>query len=323
LNSIPYHIQRFKPTIRRGLISSLSPDTLLNIQSGLVGGKVLQTQSCVGLDEKVHLFPPMPLRPVYVEPNRISLKSAVNLPQAIQKAFSVPLGPPQQALAPQQRSNPSKDIQSLTMLTRCHDPETSSNLGPLRTKARVQGKACLIFKNNRFFRSQGLKFFLTCLENAWPLRFAPEDTYSLPASSGSPVDASMTEPDVPSRLSQNDVSSVPLKWARPTELDSGQILQGISPDDPLILYESEGLSELVAQAFSQAPTSSAPAHLPCASTDSSFDAIDPTLRLSIPDADPPISAVEPQSLFLNALLGFDELWPTNAPGLLRDAPTLD
>ena len=123
----------------------------------------------------------------------------------------------------------------------------------------MQGKTGLIFKNNDLLSSQRPEFFLTCDEIFGHLRSGPADTYSRLFSSGIPVDASMTEPDVPSGVCQIDFSGGPLRSGHPTGLDSnqtppatslsvlpacGELAESTEPDVQVSLWAS-GIPDLV------------------------------------------------------------------------------
>jgi hypothetical protein len=321
LNSLPDHIQRFKPPVGRRFISHLSPDPLLCIESRLVRRKIGEANTCVSLQETSNLFPFMPTGPIYIQPDLIALKSTIDLAEASEESFSVPLRTPQQSHSSQQRCNPPEDIQSLVVLTGSQNPEATADFGPSSTKTRMQGKSCFIFEDDGLLSFQGSEFFLTCGGTSSHPRYAPADRYIPLASSGTPTDASTTEPDVPSDVFQTDFLNAPPRSDHPTEPYSNQKPQAIFPDALPTLGEPAKSTERVAQVALRALGILDLVHSPCASIDLSSDESYQALRLSIPDADPPMSATEPRSLFQQRLPGFPELLSTNCLGLLRDAPT--
>jgi hypothetical protein len=322
LNLKPDIIQAFKPLVRRRLIANLTPDPLLEIQPGLITGQVLQVQPYVRLDEEINLLSLMPLGPIHIEPNLITTKSLIKVPQTQEESFPVALGPSHHSSSSKQRGNPSKQIQPLPMLTRRWNTQPLSNLRPPDSEPRMQGKARFILKDDRLPRFQGLKFFLMLGEIAWPLRSALEDMNTLPVSADNPIGASRTGPAEPSSLFQNDASGGPLMWGHPTELDSAQTPTGTAPSDLPIPDPPSRLNEPDARVALLVLEPSTPVRSPCASRDSDSDASSPRPRRSIPDADPPVSAREPLSLFPQRLPGLAESWTTDALGWPPDALTL-
>jgi len=320
LNGFPNHIQRFKPAIGRGFISYLSPHSLLGIQHRLVRREVLQVNTFVCPYETPNFFPFVPIGAIYIQPDFIPLKSAIQLAEASEESLSVPLGASQHSHPSQQRSNPTKNIQSVVMLAGSGNPQPPADFTPPSTQTRMQSKTGLIFKDNGLVSSQRPEFFLTCDETFGHLRSVPADTYTQRSSSGIPADASMTEPDVSSGVFQIDFSGGPLRSGHPTGLDSDQTPQAIFLNVPPARGELAGSTEPDAQVFLRASGIPGLVHLPCASTDSSSDGSNQALRLPIPDVDPPMSTEEPQSLFQPGLPEFPELLATNRLDLLRDAP---
>jgi hypothetical protein len=321
LSSFPDDIETFKPVTGRGFISHLSPNPFLGIEPGLVRRKIREANTGVGPYEIPNLFPLMPTGAIYKEPDLVTLKSTIELAEASKESFSVSLRAPQHSDPPQQRGNPSKDVQSLVMLAGSQDPKPLADFSPPSTKTWMQGKTCFIFKDDGLFRFQRPEFFLTCGETSWHPRRAPVNTRTLLASSGTPTDASTTEPGVPSDVFQIDSSSGLLRSDHPSEPDSDHIPGVTSPNalpTPGALARSTELAARVALPVLGIPGL---VHLPCASIYSSSDVSYRALRLSIPDADPPMSATEPQFLLQKGLPGFPELLSTNGLGLLQDEPT--
>jgi hypothetical protein len=323
LNGFPDHIQRFKPAICRGFITHLSPNSLLGIEPRLVRRKVLQVDTFVCPHETANLFAFMPGGAIYIQPDRVAPQSAIHLAETGEESFSVALRGPQHCHPAQQRGNPAKNIQPLVMLAGGGDSQRSADFAPASAQSRMQSKTGLIFKNNGLLSSQRPEFFLTCDETFWHPRFFPADSYSRRSSSGILADASTIAPDVLSAVFQIDFSGAPLRSDHPTGLDSDQTPQATSLNVFPTHGALAGSAALVVQAFLPVLGIANLDHLPCASTDSSSDGLNPALRLSIPDADPPMSAKEPQSLFQQGPPGFAELLATNRLGSRRDAPTSD
>ncbi len=214
-----------------------------------------------------------------------------------QESLSVPFRQPHHAPSTQQGGHPAEDIDSLAMLAGRGDTKPLSFLGPTHPKTRMQGEARLILENNRLIRSQRLEFFLTlCGISSHPW-LVPEYTNNSPVSGDTPVDASNTAPDEPSALSQSDVSGERQGWGHPNGPDSAPARKGASLNPLPVPDEPRASNARDVQAFSSALRPLPPPRLPCGSRRSGFDASDPRSRRSIPDADPPMSATEPLSLF--------------------------
>jgi hypothetical protein len=322
LNSIPNKIETFKPAIRRGFIPNLTPDPLLRIQPRLITRQVLQTKSHMGSYKQINFLPLMPSGTVHIKPDDVASESAIKIPQTGNKSPSISSRPSDHPSPTQQRSHPSKQIHPLPMLTRGRNPQALSSPRPPHTQPRMKRKSRLVLKDDRFLRSQPPEFFLRPDEIAWPLRSSLEDTYIPPASVGTPIGASKTELDAPSRLSQTDASDAPLRWDRPIELAATQIPKEASLNPPPIAAELFGLNAADAQAALPVPRPLTLDRSPGASRGLSSDASTLTRRRSTPDADPPVSAIELQSLSPCGLPGLAVPWPVNALCLLLDALTL-
>jgi len=319
LNGVPNKIETFEPTIRRSLVPHLMPDPLLRIESRLIRRQVPETKARMCSYKTINLFPLMPSGPIYIQPYREASQMATKMLQTGQESFSVSMRPSDHPPSAQQRSHPSKQIQTLAMLARRRNPQPASSLCPSYPQTRVQGKPRFVFKNDGFLRSQMSEFFLTPDESVWHLRSLPEDTYTLPASVDTLTGASRTEPDEPSGLSRTDASDGPRAWDRPIGRAGARMPQETSPGLLLTVFAPSASGAAGALVASRAPGPLPPDRLPGASRDSNSDALSPTRRLSIPDAGPPVPARAPRSLFPCGLPGFAVPWPVNALGSLLDA----
>jgi hypothetical protein len=322
LKLLPSGIQAFEPTICGCFISNLTPDPFLEVQSRLITGQVIQTESDMRLDENVYLFSSMPFGSINIQPDRIPPETSIEVPQTTYKSFPISLRTPYQTVLTQQRGNPTEDIKPLVMLARSGNPKSLPYLSPSYSQTWMQRKSCLVLKDNRLPGSQGPKFFLKPGEIAWPLPPVPEDTCSQPFLADTPIGASSSEPDEPSPLSPNGALDEPRGWDRPTGPGLTQTLTETSLNVLPNSFALLRLNEPGVQASLPVPKTLTPARSLCASINSSFAALNPRLWLSIPDADPPISVVKPLSLFQKQPPEFAESWPVNALGLLRYELTL-
>lgn len=322
LNSIPNEIKIFEPTIGRRFIPNLTPDSFLRIEPRLITRQVSQSKSHMSSYKQSNFFPFMPSDSVHIKPDRIASESVIKVLQTGKKSLSISLGPSDHPSPTQQGGNPSKQIQSLPMLARGRNPQPSPSFRPPYPQPRMKRKSRLVLKNDGFLRSQPPEFFLMPDEIAWPPRSCPEDTYIPPASVDIPIGASKTELDELLSLSQTDASDRPPRWDHPIELAVTQIPKEASLSLPLIAAELFGLTAVDAQAALWAPKPSILDRSPGASRGLNSDASTLTRRRSTPDADPPVSAIEPRSLSLCGLPGLAAPWRANALGLLLDALTL-
>lgn len=318
MNSVPHEIKAFKPAICRRLIAHVMPDPLLGIEARLIRRQVPESKACVCSYKEVNLFSLMPSGPIHIQPDGEASQVATEMFQASNKSFPVSTRRPDHSPSAQKRSDPSKQVQSLAMLTRRRNPQASSPLCPPYPQTRVQGKACFVLKDDGFLRAQISEFFLTPDGSASLLRSSPEDTYSLPASVGILTGASRTAPDEPSGLSRTDASDGPRGWGRPIGPSGAQMLQETSLDLPLTAFAPLASNVAGVPTASRAPKPLFHDRLPDASRDSSSDALSPARRQSTPDAGPPVPATEPRSLFPCGLPGCAVPWRVAALGSLPD-----
>jgi hypothetical protein len=321
LNSIPNKIETFEPTIRRGFIAKLTPDTFLRIQPRLITGQVLKTKSHMSSYKQINFLSLMPSGSVHIKPDGIASESAIKILQTGNKSPSISSRPSDHPSPTQQGSHPSKQIESLAMLARGRNPQPSTSSRPPHTQPRMKRKSRLAPKDDRFLRSQPPEFFLRPDEIAWPLHSCLEDTYIPPASADTPIGASKTELDELSSLSQTDASDGPPRWDHPIELAVTQIPKEASPNLSPVAAELLGLSGPDAQAASRVPRPLTLDRSLGASRGLSSDASSLTRRRSTPDADPPVSAIEPRSLSPCGLPGLAVPWLLNALCSLLDALT--
>jgi len=322
LNGTPNKIQSFKPTIRRGFIANLTPDPLLGIQPRLITRPVPQTKSHMSADKQINFLSLRPSGSVHIKPDGIPSKSAIKILQTDDKSFSISPRPSDHPSTTQQRGSPSKQIQPLAMLARGRNAQPPPSSRPPHAQPRMKRKSRFILKNDRFPRSQPSEFFLRLDEIAWPLPSFLVDTYIPPASVDTPIGASKTELGELSRLFQTDASNGLPKWDHPIAPAVTPIPKETSPNLPLIAAERLGLTAVDAQAASRVPRPLTLDRSPGASRGLNSVASTLTHRRSNPDADPPLSAIEPLSLFPCGLPGLAVPWPVNALGLLLDALTL-
>lgn len=296
LNTIPDTIQGFEPFVGCCLITNLSPNTFLSIQARLIRGQIFQLQTPVHLEKRLDFFSLVPTGPIDIQPNRITSELSIEMSQTLQKSLSVAFGNIDHSLAPQQGSHPAKDIQPFAVLTGRWNSQPLSSFSPASTRTGMQAKASFILEDDGFPGLQTTEFFLKSYgisEHPW---LEPVNTNNYPVSPYIPVDASNVGLGEALSLSQTDALNEPLMWAHPNEPDSAQTLTATSLN--LSLFSYGYLLLIHYAALSQALTVMLLIllRLPYASIDLNSVASNLKRRLSIPDADPPGSAIGPLSL---------------------------
>jgi hypothetical protein len=252
----------------------------------------------------------MPTCSINIQPDCITAKLAIQVPQHLEEAFPVaPLRLDYTGTA-QKRSNPAGNIQSFLMLAGCGNLQPLSDERPAPAKPRMQGKAAFVLKNNGFFRPQRFEFFLAPSRTSSRLRLSLGETHDWPSSFGNRDDASSTAPGEPSALPRSAVVSGLPASDRPNELGSGRTSGAIAPDGvptaPQFLASS-GLG--VQAAFSGSGLQPRPCSPP-ASSGSRSCGFGQELRISSPAA------------ALRALrAGWRSLCRSTLPELSRPGPT--
>lgn len=318
-NRYPSLIQSFKPIVGGRFITHLPPEPFLRIQGWLIRRQIFQTQALMRLKKNLDLLAPVPSSSVNIKPDRIAFQGAIKMSQAIQKAFSVTFWRFNQATFPQKRRNPAKNIEPHTMVAGSRDTHPSSLLCPYSAKAGMQSKSSFIFKYNCLMWLKRLKFFLKLSGISLPLLNVPGYMNIRHVSGNTPVDEANTEPGELLSLRQNAVLGEAQAWDRPIEPDLSQHLKDSSPDPSPASGEYGGLTAKGVRFGVWPLMPLSPVRLLCASRDSSSDASNPIPRLSIPDADPPISAIGRLSLNPSLPPGPPKHRLSDALGLHRDA----
>ena len=265
----------------------------------------------------LNLYSLMPRCFIYINPNFETFEPMAYMFQNIQKGLTIPSDASNESPPPQKRSHPARKIQTLSMLACRRNFKRFTTSCPSPAQPRMQAKTCLILKDNRLFWLKASEFFLTTDESAWHPQNGPEHTHSSHASSDNPIDASSTALVEPSNLPQNISSNGQPGWDHPIQHGTSQTPEDFSPDDLPIFGQAP---RSVAQDGQVEASVEETPHLLCSpheSTDSSSCGSDPILGLSIPDAGPPIPAIEPQSLYRSRLQGLFRQGLTTACELIR------
>ncbi len=132
---------------------------------------------------------PIPTYAVNIQPDSIATKSAIKVLQHLQETLSVSAFRLDCSSMAQKRSHPAGDIQALLMLARCRNLKPLSDECPTLAQPWRQGKAAFVLKNNSFFRSQRLEFFLGSWQTSSRRRRLLGDRYDRHASTDTQADA--------------------------------------------------------------------------------------------------------------------------------------
>jgi hypothetical protein len=249
------------------------------------------------------LFSLMPRCSIYINPNFETFEPMPYMFQNIQKGLTIPFDGSNEPTTSQKRSHPARKIQTFSMLACGRNSKWLTAFCPSPAQPRMEAKTCLILEDNRFFWLKASEFFLTTDESAWHPQNGLEYKHSWHASSDNPIDASNTVLVEPSDLHQSISSNEQPGLDHPIQHGTSQTPEDSSPDD---LPISGQAPRSVAQDDQVEVSVEETQHLLCSpheSTDSSSCGSGPILELSIPDAGPPVPAIEPQSLYRSRLQG--------------------
>ncbi len=188
----------------------------------------------------------MPTGPINIQPNSISFKPPIKMTQNIEESLSITSFCLNHTIASEQRINPTRDIQTDTMLACRRNLQTFPFLRPTTTQSRVHRESCLILEDDGFIRLKGLKFFLKPSEISVLLGSVLEDTSNLPALDDIQDGASIVGLVVPSCLFQRNALDESLTLAHPTVRGLIQIPLETSPNVLQVLF---GLSALTVKFF--------------------------------------------------------------------------
>ena len=187
---------------------------------------------------------PMPTSSINIQPDRVTTKLPIKVPQHFEKAFSVAAFRLNHPGTTQKRSYPAGNIQTFLMLAGCRNFQSLSDKRPDAPKPRVQSKTAFVLKNHGFFRTQCFEFFLGSWRNSWRLLPLPGDKRDLHVLTDIQVDASSIGPDGLSTLSQTGAVNGLLTWDHPIERDLIRTSEAIPPSEVLTALQSLESSEL-------------------------------------------------------------------------------
>lgn len=245
---------------------------------------------------------PMPTCSINIKPNGVTAKPAIEVLQHFEETLSVAAFGLDHSCTAQKRSHPSRNIQTLLMLAGRRDLQPLSNKRPPSAKPRMQGKAAFILKNNGFFRTQRVEFFLGSWQTSLHPRPLLGDRHGWLASGDTRADASNTGLDGPSVLSRTVAVNGSPKWDHPighglirtsVETPPGEALTELRPSAS---SELDGPTAFLGLGLLRRPC------LPLASSGLHSSASGPELLKSTLVVAPPVSKVGWRSLCRSRLL---------------------
>ena len=319
LNSIPDIVHSFEPFVSSCLITDLSPDTLLHIQPGLIRRQIFQPHTLMGFEKSPDFISLVPTGPINIQPNRIALEPTVEMSQTLQESFPVAFGDFDHALASQQGSYPTDNVQSFPMLACRWDSQSFSPFSPTSTCPGMQTKARFVLINYSLLGPQTTEFFLKLFGISGHPWHELANTNNSLASPYTQADASTVGPGESLSLLQVDALNAQLRLAHPSGLDAIQTPTATSLNLSLI---SSGYFLLIYSAAlfrALTVTLLILARLLHASTDSNSVASNLKRRLSNLAADPPESATRPLSSILPRPQAFSSHRLSDAPESPLDA----
>jgi len=189
LHGVPDLIEGFEPAVGGGFVTDSSPDALLHVQRGLVGGQVVQRQSWMSAQELAHGFAFVPAGAIDVEGDLIALQAPIKITQYGQKAVAVTVLGADHAMAAEQGCHPAGKIEPHTVLAGGGYAQALPAFGPAAAKTRMQGEAGFVLKHHRLVSLEQAQFFLEPAESDGCRASALAGRRGWRASCGSPVGA--------------------------------------------------------------------------------------------------------------------------------------
>jgi hypothetical protein len=306
LDLFPNDVQIFEPAVGGRLIAHSAPNPFLHVESRLIGRQIHKAEFRIRSEILLNLSSLVPWRSVDIDPDFEAFESMAYMSEDIKKTLAIPFSSPNHPPSAQKRGDPARKIQTLAMLACCGDLKGFAPFCPSSAQSRMQAKACLILKDNSLSGFKVSEFFLRTDETTWHLPNGPEGKNNWHASSDTPTDASISEPAEPSDLSQSISSNGQPALGHPTQRETSQTPEDFSPDDPPARVQAPRSAVQDGQAEASAEESRYLLGSPHGPIHSSSCGLDPVLALSTPDADPPVPATEPRSLFQSRLPGLSE-----------------
>jgi hypothetical protein len=239
----------------------------------------------------------MPTSLIHIQPDGIALQTPGKMSQSLNKSLTITPFGLNRPLPTQQRSYPSRKVQTFPMLAGSGHPQPLANPSPTTTQARMEGKTCLVLKDHCLLRTQGLKFFLKPSETAWSHPRELEDRHSRLASTGTQVGASSAELVSPLALGQTAVLGAPPRWVRPNAHGLNRTLPDSSLSGRQVPSACWTLTEWAGPTAFEAEVQPTPLGSRNESSGSSSSELTPKPRLSILAFAPRLPTTGQQSLF--------------------------
>lgn len=159
LNCLPDLIERLKPPVGGGFIAHLPPDSLLEVQVGLIGRQVVEMKTPMFFHKLVHRISFMPAGPVDLQPQPITPQASKHLSQEQEKSLPIAAGGSDHPLASQQGGDPPGGVQPDAVLTAGGNAQSLSWLRPTPSQAGMQRESSFILEHHRLLGPQLAQFF--------------------------------------------------------------------------------------------------------------------------------------------------------------------
>ena len=310
-------IKTIEPDVACDFIPALSPDALLFVESRLIGGQVLEVDSCMVLKKERDLFAFVPSGSVHIEMDSVAVERSEQVLEDREESLAVTVGGAYESLPSQERCHPSGEVESLSVLAGCGDFEALAFPGPASSKTGMEAETGFVLKDDRFIGFELAQFFLTPPENRWRLWLEPEDKHNQPVSDCNPGDATSIGLALPAGVRPSCANESPM-WARPSQLAVSQN-HGASSPNPAVaapLLRLSAAPNARAAPWALRPGSRSDSHHVSSAPES--HAPSSATHLSFPAAGPPEPAAWPQSSIPPMPPGFASPVQEAAPWLPRD-----
>ena len=154
-------IKAIEADIASNFISALSPDTLLFVESRLIGRKVFKVDSCMVLKKEPDLFAFVPFGAIHVEVDGIASERSEHMLEHQEESLAVTLGGAYESLLPQQGRHPAGEVESVPVLAGSGNFEAFTFPGPASSKTGMEAETSFVLKDDRFIGFEQDQFFLT------------------------------------------------------------------------------------------------------------------------------------------------------------------
>src|SRR5579863_2027767 len=229
-DGIPSLVPVSEPAIAGAFVAHLAPDALLGIQAWLIGRQVGQMQIGMRGQELIDERTSVPGGAVDIEVDGLAAQALTQAAQQSQKGMRVAFGQAHQAVPPEQRSHPTKNIEPLAVFAARGDVRPLPAASPESAEARMLGKSSFVFKHQNVAGTQTAQFFLTGGGIFRPLPPWPASRRSPRGSDDSRGDAANSELGEPAAILRNAGAGERPGWVHPKRRAATPAALGCAPD---------------------------------------------------------------------------------------------